>query len=624
MAYELLERVNTPKELRELPEEEIPRLSTEIREFLIEKVGSAGGHLASNLGVVELTLAMHRVFDSPHDHFVFDVGHQAYVHKMLTGRRDRFDTLRAPGGLSGFTSIFESQHDAFGAGHSSTAISAGLGLACADRLSGSDAYTVCVVGDGAYTGGMAHEALNNIDPDLRLIVILNENGMSISRNKGAFAQYLSRVRMSSRYVRLKENTRSFLNKIPLGKYVARAISAIKKKIKSIIYPINYFEELGLYYLGGIDGNDYKATEKALRDAKAIGKSVVVHLKTQKGRGYSLAEDAPDKFHSVKQSENAKAVSYGAIVCEELSSAALNDEKIVAVTAAMGIGTSLSEFGEKYPERYFDVGIAEGHALTFSAGLARAGYKPYAAIYSTFLQRGYDSILHDVARQGLPVRIIVDRAGLSLGDGETHHGIFDVSFLSHIPNVKIFEPLTDGSARRIFKDTLDADAPTVIRYSNSEPTEAVRCAFYPGGDYENYGIRYDFDIENPPENLIITYGNITNRVLSAKEMLEKEQIRVGILALECLKPTAPAILFITERLRGVGRILFVEEGIKNGGIGMISRDALCECGYLPGRIMEILAIEDNFAKPKEICDLYAYLGLSAEKIAEKFKDILKSC
>lgn len=623
--YKLLDKINSPSDLREVPTSDIPKLSEEIRSFLIEKVGTRGGHLASNLGVVELTLAMHRVFESPKDHFIFDVGHQAYVHKMMTGRKDRFDELRVPGGLSGFTQPKESEHDAFGAGHSSTSVSAGLGFARADRLSGSDAYTVCVIGDGAFTGGMAHEALNNVDPELRLVVILNENGMSISTNKGAFASYLARVRISKGYVRWKRGAHNLLSKIPLGNHIAKAISELKSKIKRAIYPMNYFEELGFYYIGTVDGNDYKAVEHALKEAKRLEKSVVVHLKTQKGRGYSLAESSPALFHSVRgEGANGSPDSYNTVFSRFLTEAAECDARLCAVTAAMGIGTGLSEFGERYPTRYFDVGIAEGHALTFSAGLAKSGYKPYTAIYSTFLQRGYDSIIHDIALGGLPVRMMIDRAGLAVADGATHHGIFDVAFLSHIPGVEIYSPATYGSLRAILSASLESTSPLAIRYPNAAEAEAVVDAFYPSADYENYGIRCDFSLELVPESIIITYGNLVKNALLAKQILKERGIDAGVVLVERIKPYAPLADFIVSALSSSKYILYAEEGVKNGGAAMITRDLLLERGYLNGRNMDILAIDDNFVIPQEVQDIYDYAGLSAEKIAKKLEEWQKSC
>ncbi|MBO5879659.1 MAG: 1-deoxy-D-xylulose-5-phosphate synthase, partial [Clostridia bacterium] len=381
MERNILDCINSPEDLKALDSKKIEPLCDEIRDFLVENVEKNGGHLASNLGVTELSVALHRVFDSPKDHIIFDVGHQSYVHKILTGRKKDFSTLRKPGGLSGFTKMSESEHDAFGAGHSSTSVSAALGYAESDRLNGSEAYTVAVLGDGAYTGGMVHEALNNCDPKLRLIIILNENGMSISLNKGAFARYLSGVRMSKSYRDWKSGTNSFLAHIPLiGKLIKAILSFFKESIKSLFFSSNYFEDLGLYYIGPIDGNDYKKVEKTLKKAKTLNKCVIVHVKTVKGKGYTPAEQSPDGFHSVAGKASGKD-SFHSVFADALISEAKKDESIVAVTAAMGLGTGLDRFEEKIPERYFDVGIAEEHAVTFSAGLAASGMNPYVCIYS---------------------------------------------------------------------------------------------------------------------------------------------------------------------------------------------------------------------------------------------------
>lgn len=614
MSYELLEKINSPSDLKALDPRDIPRLAQEIRAFLIEHVGRTGGHLASNLGVVELTLAIHHVFDSPSDHVIFDVGHQAYVHKLLTGRREGFDTLRRPGGLSGFTLRRESEHDPFGAGHSSTSVSAALGFAEADRLSGSDSTTVCVIGDGAYTGGMVHEALNNCKPDLPLVIVLNENGMSISHNRGTFASYLARVRISERYLRWKQGTNSALEKIPLiGKGLKRFLTFVKTKIKKIIYTSNYFEQLGLYYIGPIDGSDYRKVERALNEAKRAGKTVVVHVNTKKGKGYPPAEKAPDGYHSLGGAVGVQ--TFHSVFADELISHAAGDGKIVAITAAMGIGTGLDSFGEKFPDRYFDVGIAEEHALTFSAGLAANGYKPFAAIYSTFLQRGYDNVLHDVAIQSLPVRLIIDRAGLALGDGATHHGIFDVAFLSHIPNMTLYAPATYASLRRAVLSALGSDAPIAIRYPNAPECDLSGTAFHSIAHCSD--VLVSFDEALPPARLIITYGKIVEKCIKAKELVRARGEDVGIILVEKIKPYRPIAEAIAPLLKSARRVLYVEEGIKNGGAAMITADLLRTLGVdLSAVGFDISAIDDSFASPERECDLYDYVGLSPEKIAEK--------
>lgn len=612
MSYELLNQINSPEDLKKIPRSDMPRLAGEIRAFLVENVEKAGGHLASNLGVTELTLAIHRVFDSPKDHVIFDVGHQAYVHKILTGRRDRFGDLRKPGGLSGFTLRRESDHDPFGAGHSSTSVSAALGFAEADVLLKNDSHTVCVLGDGAYTGGMIHEALNNCKPDLKMIIIINENGMSISHTRGAFAHLLERVRISSKYARLKRGTTTVLEKIPLiGRPIKKCLTFIKGKIKSIIYSPNYFEQLGLYYLGTIDGNDYDRVEKALKEAKRIGKTVVVHLKTKKGKGYDPAEKSPDEYHSL--SSSGATSTFHSVFSEELIRLADSDDKIVAVTAAMGIGTGLDTFGEKHPDRYYDVGIAEEHALTFSAGLAAAGFKPYAAVYSTFLQRAYDNVLHDVALQSLPVKMIIDRAGLATSDGATHHGIFDVAFLSHIPNIEILAPITYRSLRKAVEYAAGVAHPIAIRYSNASESERVV------GEFEYYKdcVLINFAPDCIPKNIFITYGSLADRVLSAAGSINDGGSSCGVIILERLKPYTRLIEDVKSMLKQAEKIVFAEEGIKKGGAAMSFVEELINQNELDlVDKFDVCAIDDNFASPDTLCDLYDYVGLSKKQLVER--------
>lgn len=616
MDYKILDRVDSPDKLKLLPESDIPLLCRELRSFLIEKVEKSGGHLASNLGAVELSVALHRCFDSPRDHIIFDVGHQAYVHKILTGRKDRFDDLRVPGGLSGFTLMRESAHDAFGAGHSSTSISAALGYAEADALSGSDAYTVCVIGDGAYTGGMVHEALNNCKPDLRLIIVLNENGMSISDNKGTFANYLSKVRTSARYNRWKQGTNTALQVIPLiGKPIKSLLSAIKNQIKKMFMRPNYFEELGLYYIGAIDGNDYKKVVEALERAKSTDKCVVVHLKTVKGKGYVPAENSPAEFHSVRGTPSVSS-TFHSVFAEELIEMAKKDRKVLAVTAAMGAGTGLESFGELYSDRYFDVGIAEEHALTFSAGLAANGCSPYVAIYSTFLQRGYDNILHDIALQHLPVKIIIDRAGLAVADGATHHGIFDVSFLSHVPGVELYAPSSYTSLRKAISYVSSLAHPSAIRYPNAGELDFVDERFESVIDSEAPLLRTDFSSDTVPEVVFITYGQIVSEVVKAKEKLSSQGSPAGVILVERIKPYDEPVSLIAKLTSGAKQVVYVEEGIKNGGAAMITKAMLSERGFDFNKTrFDIIAIDDNFATPDSKCNIYDYVGLSAEKIVE---------
>ena len=619
MKYSLLDGIKSPSDLRKLNKSEISLLSEEIRDFLIENAKERGGHLASNLGVVELTLAIHTVFDSPNDHIIFDVGHQSYVHKILTGRKDSFDTLRMPGGLSGFTSMRESEHDAFGAGHSSTSVSAALGLVTADNLSGKKCHTVCVTGDGAFTGGMVHEALNNCPRDIPLVIILNENGMSISSTKGAFASYLSRVRVSKEYRKLKNDTKNFIDHIPLiGKPLHKLCSALKDFIKGVVYKPNYFEELGLYYIGPIDGHDYAKTCAALEVAKQMGKACVVHVKTVKGRGYQPAESSPDGYHSMATSSSTD--SFHSAFADKLTSLATEDERIVGVTAAMGIGTGLDRFGESFPDRYFDVGIAEPHALTFSAGLAAGGKIPFVAIYSTFLQRGYDNLLHDIALQNLPVKIMIDRAGLALGDGATHHGIFDVSFISHIPGMTLLAPASYQSLCEMTDLAVSLNGPVAIRYPNvSEPKDILE-RFIPISNDPVCKISADFSPCNISEHIFITYGSLVEKVVSAADILRKEGMSVGVILLESLKPYGPVADKLLPILSSAKRVVYAEEGIRNGGAAEITREELILRGMDMGKTeYRIAAIDDSFASPVAICNLYDFAGLSAEKLADKMRD-----
>ncbi len=613
----ILDSINSPSDIKALDEDKLSLLAEEIREFLIDKVERNGGHLASNLGVIELTIAIHRVFDIPTDHLIFDVGHQSYVHKIFTERKDRFDKLRIPGGLSGFTSIKESEYDAFGAGHSSTALSAALGFAEADSLCGKSSHTVCVIGDGAYTGGMVHEALNNCKPELPLIIILNENGMSISNNRGTFASYLAGVRISQGYVKWKKSTNTLLEKIPLvGKGIKWLLSKTRDIVKGIIYNSNYFEDLGLYYIGPIDGHNVKKLEKSLTEAKRLGKTVVVHVKTKKGKGYEPAEKFPDEYHSV--ASNTNSATFHSVAADKLLKLAVEDEKIVAVTAAMGIGTGLDKLGNAFPKRYFDVGIAEEHALTFCAGLAANGLKPFVGIYSTFLQRGYDNIIHDIALQSLPVKILIDRAGLSLRDGATHHGIFDVSFLSHIPNMTVYAPITFKSLEKAVEIASAHNAPIALRYSNStENTDIIDRFFFD----EFSTVSYIKDFSDSVQNLFVTYGQIAEEVIKAKELLCAKGIDCGIIILEKLKPIDYFTDGILPILKGAKNVIFVEEGIKNGGVGMIFENMLRSFDFSPTEFKyKISAIDDSFVSPMEICNLYDYAGISAEKLAKKMMEM----
>ena len=620
--YEYLNKVKSPSDIKNMSDDEIKLLADEIRRELVDIVSENGGHLASNLGVVEMTLAIHKVFDSPHDHIIFDVGHQSYVHKMLTGRLEKMDSLRKAGGISGFTNRAESEHDCFGAGHSSTSLSAALGFALSDKLGGSDAYTVAVVGDGAYTGGMIHEALNNCRKDIKLIIIMNENEMSISKNIGRFAKHLAKIRNKSGYFSIKKATGIFLKKVPLvGKKLFGFVLGVKKTLKNVLYGSNYFESMGLTYLGPIDGNDFSEVENLLREAKKLNESVVVHIKTKKGKGYAPAEQAPDKYHgmSPKAAKKSDKPNFSHIMGKTLTEMAEKDDRICAVTAAMGDGTGLEEFRAVYQDRFFDVGIAEEHAVTFAAGLAANGMKPYFAVYSSFLQRAYDNIIHDVALQKLPVKILVDRAGLNAGDGATHHGIFDVAFLSQIPDIRIYTPITAKTLKLALREADSMDTPCVIRYPNDVESERVISEFYSEEPREKLGAVRNYTDNEEPDAVIVTHGRIVSEALKAADELKKQGIHAGIILLEVLKPYDMCARIVVDLLpKTPCRVVFLEEEIKNGGMGMLLSDRLCGADVMSNKTVRILAVDDTFVERHAGEDIYASARISAEYIIEALK------
>ncbi|MCI8331574.1 MAG: 1-deoxy-D-xylulose-5-phosphate synthase [Clostridiales bacterium] len=602
MEYKFLPTIHDPAALKSLSLEEISALAAEIRSFLCENVTKTGGHLASNLGVVELTIALHRVFDSPADHILFDVGHQSYVHKILTGRLADFATLRQPGGLSGFTKPSESPHDPFGAGHSSTSVSAALGFAKADRLEGSDKHTIAVLGDGAYTGGMVHEALNNCEKDLNLIIVLNENEMSISHNIGTFANQISKIRSSKSYFRTKQRITSAVRHIPLiGHMLFRRIVKAKKIVKNILYGSNCFEELGLYYLGPVDGHDYERLERVLTQAKRMGQATLVHIKTKKGKGYAPAESEPAKYHGIPPQGKSPAANFSAAFGEALVEMAKVHTDICAITAAMSDGTGLNRFRETFPSRFFDVGIAEPHAITFAAGLAANHFKPFVAIYSSFLQRAYDNVLHDAALQRLGLVLCIDRAGLSPADGPTHHGIYDVSLLNTVPEIEIYTPYTFEKLRVCLEQAYANGRLAAIRYPNGPNPAADMFT-------ERGWLRYDFE-GRQPKRIVITYGSIVREALAAKAESD-----FGIILLEKIKPYEAIAKEIETILPDdCQKIVFLEEGVYNGGAGMILKNTLHTKAPF-----EIVAIKDQFGEGHLGETLYETCGISKKQILEALK------
>ncbi len=611
MKYDRLDKINSLEDFKRMKGREMPALAEEIREYLIEHVTESGGHLASNLGVVELSMALHRCFDSPKDHIIWDVGHQSYVHKLLTGRKEAFDTLRTPGGLSGFTKRSESEHDCFGAGHSSTSLSAALGFAESDARRGSDAYTVVVLGDGAFTGGMIHEAINNCRKDLKLIIILNENEMSIARNIGGFARHMSRIRSSKRYFKLKDTTVEFIENIPyLGKGIVDIMRDTKQALKNVIYSSNYFEEMGLYYMGPVDGNDYNAVLNMIDVAKHTEQSCVIHLYTKKGKGYPLAEREPHKYHMVpKGGVCAPQTGFSDMMGRVLVHKATECKDLCAITAAMPHGTGLMRFKKRFPGRLFDVGIAEEHAATFAAGLAANGMKPFFAVYSSFLQRAYDNIIHDIALQKLPVTICIDRTGLNEGDGATHHGIFDVSFLSSIPNMEIYCPVTYDSLAKAIDSAYDGGTPCAVRYPKGGEKNELREAF----SGEGY-VHADFTSEDKPDCVIVTYGDIAVEALRAENLFNCKTI-----LLEKLKPYADTAKAVSHLIPDSCKtVIFLEEGIRNGGAALCLWDKLREYPRFGNIRFIVHAIDDDFVIGESGVSLRKSAGLTAEDMFESYK------
>ncbi len=621
----ILDKVNYPSDLKILTITELETLAEEIRTLIIDVVSKNGGHLAPNLGVVELTIAMHRIFNTPKDKFIFDVGHQAYVHKILTGRKDVFPTLRKYKGLSGFPKREESEYDAFDTGHSSTSISAATGMAIARDLKGEDYNVVALIGDGSMTGGLAYEALNHAG-DLKkpLIVILNDNEMSISKNVGAMSEYFYQLRSGETYNKFKNDLENWLKGSEYGDDVLAAIDRVKMGVKTLVTPAAIFEHLGFKYFGPIQGHDMNALLEVLETAKHQATPVLVHVVTKKGKGYKPAEDNPDKFHGtspfnietgVKIVNPDAAITYTEVFSNTMLELAADNEKIIAITAAMPDGTGLKKFSEIYPNRFVDVGIAEQHAVTSAAGMATQDFKPFAAIYSTFLQRAYDSVLHDVCIQNLPVTFCIDRAGLVGDDGSTHHGVFDYSYLSGIPNMTVMAPKDENELRHMLKTASEFNGPISIRYPRgsgigvdcSEPLQSL-----PIGKAE---------VLLEGEELVIwAIGSMVKTATKVAELLKQVGINAGVVNIRFAKPLDLELL---ENHAGKYSYMAVlEEGVANGGVGsniikeLNNKNLLNKVHVLP------FAIEDQFVSQGDNALLLKDLELDAESIAKKITGVIK--
>ena len=606
MDYELLGKIKG-EELKKLDAEGCAALCGEIRRALVARVSENGGHLASNLGVVELTLALHRVFDLPRDRVIFDVGHQSYVHKMLSDRFDRMETLRQPGGISGFQRRDESPYDPFGGGHASTSLSAALGFAQADRPNGRENYTVCVVGDGAFTGGMIHEGLNNCRGDLRLIIVLNENEMSISKNTGHFAASLLKLRNSSGYFRFKRKVKRVFSKTLLGQKIYRFSARQKQRIKRAIFADNYFEQLGIDYLGPIDGHDQKKLELLLNEAKKNACCTLIHVKTVKGKGYEPAEKDPDVFHGLPPKGKPSAVTFSEHMGKALTERAKKDEKICAVTAAMASGTGLVAFEKELPDRFFDVGIAEEHALTFCAALSAAGMKPVYAVYSTFLQRCYDQLIHDAALQRLPLTLLIDRAGISAGDGPTHNGLFDVAMAFTLTGAEVFAPLDFDAADRFLDRALANERISFIRYRSGGENERINDL-----PYLDESVFLRGRLEERPDGVIVTYGQYASEALRAAGEAKARGKAVSVLVPESVVPEKALTEALISRIPRDVPVLFAEEGVRSGGAGERWQDVFEKFG----RRMKVLAIKDPFVLSEKGQTPYETYGISAVDMLRK--------
>ncbi len=607
-----LSDLNLPEDLKKLSLMQCRYLCSEIRNLLIDTVSKTGGHLASNLGVVELTMSVHRNFDSPDDKIVWDVGHQAYVHKILTGRADKLSTLRQEGGISGFPKPSESEHDTFIAGHSSTSLSVSCGIAEAMRLQEKNNYTVAVIGDGAMTGGMVYEAMNNccLDRESNLIVILNDNNMSISKSVGSLEKYLTTLRNSEKYIDTKRNVERILTEIPvLGTKTAKGMKRVKDAVKSTILERNLFEDMGFIYLGPINGHSLKELEQAMRMAKTYHRPVFIHVKTQKGKGYLPAEKNPGEYHGISRfdaesgnPEISAGDSYSTVFGKELLKLAEMDERICAVTAAMKYGTGLQYFDKKLPNRFYDVGIAEQHAVTFCGGLASMGQIPVFAVYSTFLQRAYDQLIHDIAIGGLHLVLGIDRAGVVGEDGETHQGLFDVPMLTTIPDITIYSPSCYDELRICLRKAV----------YNEKSLVAVR---YPRGaeeaDFNVNVMNSDclFIRNEISDTIIISYGRIFNETYKACEKLKGENIECDMLKLTKIFPIADSLI---SELMNYRRIIFFEESV---GYGSISEKLGCMLMERQYKGIYRRSAAEGFIKQGSVKSLLDSIGLSSDKMAD---------
>ena len=615
----ILDKIKKPNDIHKIPLAEFPQLADEIRSFLIESVSRTGGHLASNLGVVELTLALHNVLDFPDDKLIWDVGHQAYTHKILTGRKEEFETLRKEGGLSGFPKRGESNCDSFDAGHSSDSISAGLGYVRARDLLGEKYHVVSVIGDGALTGGMAYEALNNAaELETNFIIVLNDNNMSISPNVGGMSNYLSVLRTAEAYTGMKISINKAVKKIPhVGTAMVDAMRRTKSSIKQLFIPGMLFENMGLTYLGPVDGHNMRQMMRLFNEAKRVKGPVVVHVLTEKGRGYEPARRNPDMFHGIgpfdiktgRLTQKENFPGYTDVFSEALCEIAEEEKKVVAITAAMPGGTGLKKFSQRYPKRFFDVGIAEEHAVSFAAGLALGGVIPVVAIYSSFLQRAVDQMLHDVCMQKLHVVFAIDRAGLVGADGETHQGNFDISYLGMMPGMTVMAPKNDWELKEMLRFAVKAEGPVAIRYPRGNACQKFE-------EYQAPVEAGKSEVLHKGRNVaVLALGSMVEVCQEICEELEKDGIDPTFVNVRFVKPMDTALL--DELTENHSLLVTVEENVENGGFGQHV------CGYMethhPGCQVLPIAIPDRFVAHGSVDSLREQLGLCTSAIVKKIKN-----
>lgn len=599
----MLEKINSPKDLKKLNIEEKNKLAKEIREYILEVVSENGGHLASNLGVVELTIALHSVFNMPKDKIVWDVGHQSYVHKIITGRKEQFKTIRKFNGISGFPKINESEYDSFNTGHSSTSISAALGMARARDLKGKNNQVIAVIGDGALTGGMALEALNDTGfSQTKMTVILNDNEMSISKNIGGLNMFLSKLRTKKLYTKSNLSIKKIVNKIPIiGKPIVKVIQRIKRSIKQLIIPKMFFEDIGFTYLGPVDGHDIEQLENIMKLSKLIQGPVLIHVLTKKGKGYKIAEEKPDKFHATApfdiqtgKTKKEKKTDYSKIFGKKLVELAEKDDKIVAITASMKDGTGLSEFANKFPQRFFDIGIAEQHALTMAAGMAKEGMVPFVPIYSSFYQRAYDQVIHDIAIQNLPVIMCVDRAGVVGADGETHQGTLDMAFFRLVPNLTIMAPKDFKELEDMMEFAIKLNKPVVIRYPRGGEDESIKFE-----KHEKIKLGKVEILKEGQDISIIAIGKRVSAAIKLAKDYKEKGINAEVINARFLKPLD--IETLKKSIEKTKKVITLEDGTKINGLGTAIEELIVE-ENLQNIKMEKQAWPDEFIKHGTVKEL----------------------